>query len=147
MDSDRKSRPQVVLVARTFVKDPTQGILLVKRSRTDKNNPGKWECPGGKVDKGQTVPLALEREVLEETGLLVHPTLMLAHTDGYIIPDGKYAGLPYLVLFNVCTVVGGTLALSNEHEEYAWTNYDRILDFDLTKEVHKAAIVLESHLR
>ena len=147
MDPDRLSRPQVVLVARTFVKHPEHGILLMKRSREDRNNPGKWECPGGKVEMGQTVPHALEREVMEEAGLLVQPTLLLAHTDGYIIPDGKYAGLPYLVLFNVSSVIGGELTLSHEHEESVWTTYDQIHNYDLTNEVKKAAIILESHLR
>ena len=32
---------------------------------------GDWEFPGGRVEEGETIPHALEREVFEETGITV----------------------------------------------------------------------------
>ena len=44
-------------------------ILLVRRARDP--GLGKWGLPGGFVDPGETVEEALQREILEETGLNV----------------------------------------------------------------------------
>lgn len=44
-------------------------LLLVKRAREPQR--GLWSIPGGRVEPGETLAVALEREVLEETGLAV----------------------------------------------------------------------------
>lgn len=90
---------------------------------------------------------ALEREVLEETGLLVEPISRSVTYQSYILPAGKYKGLPYIVLFGLARVVGGRLKLSEEHDGHAWFTFDELLDQELTLQVRKAAIVLESQLR
>lgn len=47
-----------------------EGRLLVVRRR---NPPaaGRWSIPGGRVESGESLPAAAEREVAEETGLRV----------------------------------------------------------------------------
>lgn len=61
---DRKSRPQVVLVNKALVLDGKGKVLLIKRSQDDTYMSGKWELPGGKLESGQDITNALEREVL-----------------------------------------------------------------------------------
>ncbi len=139
-------RPRVVLVNRCFVLRDDGRQLIVKRCAMDRNNPDKWEVPGGKLDSGQDLVHALEREVIEETGLLVEPIHRTAFVDSYTIGDGAYKGLPYIVLFSVTRIVGGELALSEEHSAYKWVTYDELLSFELTQEVKKAAIILKQYL-
>lgn len=141
-----ESRPRVVLVNRCFVKRDDGKLLVIKRSPTDKNNAEKWEVPGGKVDEGQDLANAQEREVMEETGLLVEPTERLAFVVSYVIGTGQYVGLPYVALFSITRLVGGNFVLSEEHTDHAWPSYNELLAYDLTHEVRKAAIVLKSHL-
>ncbi len=46
------------------------GALLLVRRGTDPGR-GRWTVPGGRVEPGEPVAAAVEREVLEETGLSV----------------------------------------------------------------------------
>jgi 8-oxo-dGTP pyrophosphatase MutT (NUDIX family) len=142
----RKERPQVVLVNRCFVKHPKKGLLIIKRSLECGHNPGLWEVPGGKLDKGQALVDAQEREVMEETGFLVKPVHQLVFADSYIIGEGQYKGLPYIGLFSITEIIGGTLKLSEEHTEHAWVRYLEMLAYELVPQVRKASIVLKEHL-
>lgn len=144
--SKASERPRIVLVNRCFIVREDELLLIVKRSSSDTNNAGKWEVPGGKLDKGQDLGYAQEREVLEETGLLVKQVNPLVFPDSYVIRKGKYKGLTYVVLFSVTRLLSGNFALSEEHTDYAWVTYNEMLTYDLTRMVKKAAIALKSHL-
>jgi 8-oxo-dGTP diphosphatase len=146
--TNKESRPQIVLVNRCFVLNDDKKILLIRRAAADSYMPGCWECPGGKLDQGQDLTQAREREVLEETGLLVTLVQPLVYADSYVIGDGnKYVGLPYICLFGVAKLVGGNLKISHEHSDYAWVDYDDVLSYELTPETRKASIILKGHLK
>ncbi len=147
MDLVHPNQPEVLLVARAFItRAQDNKLLFTKRSLIDPRHPGLWECPGGKVDPGENMASALLREVAEETGLIIECLHASAFVDGYLIQDGKYEGMQYEAHFNVCTVTGGTLALSHEHEDHAWLTHAESLDLHLTPEVRVATIALRKHL-
>jgi len=51
------------------VHDRAGRLLLIRRGRPPSQ--GRWSLPGGRVEAGETLAQAVEREVLEETGLAV----------------------------------------------------------------------------
>ncbi|MBI2958748.1 MAG: Nudix family hydrolase [Betaproteobacteria bacterium] len=56
-------------------------VLLARRPRTTVYG-GYWECPGGKVEHGESIAQALERELSEELGLAlgtVYPWITRVH--------------------------------------------------------------------
>ena len=58
------------LTVRGLVKKDNK-ILILRRHPKSRNNPHKWELPGGKVDPGEFFDTALIREFKEETDLEV----------------------------------------------------------------------------
>jgi 8-oxo-dGTP diphosphatase len=45
-------------------------LLLIRRGKPPRY--GSWSLPGGRIRPGESARAAVEREVLEETGLIVH---------------------------------------------------------------------------
>jgi len=58
--------PRVAIGAIVFKGD---GVLLVRRAQPPSE--GVWAIPGGRVEIGETLQQAAEREVLEETGITI----------------------------------------------------------------------------
>jgi 8-oxo-dGTP pyrophosphatase MutT (NUDIX family) len=101
-----------VTVARALVESDGR-VLLVRRAAWD-TLPGRWELPGGKVDRGERLRVALAREVEEETGLMIARARRLSARD-VISPRGRN------VREHVFTAAAiGTVTLSREHDAYAW---------------------------
>jgi 8-oxo-dGTP diphosphatase len=59
----------VVACVGAVVHDPAGRLLLIQRGREPAR--GSWSLPGGRVEPGESPEQAVEREVLEETGLRV----------------------------------------------------------------------------
>lgn len=56
---------KINVVGAVIVRD---GLVLCAQRGMHKNQPGKWEFPGGKVEAGEYPEVALQREILEELG-------------------------------------------------------------------------------
>lgn len=84
-------------------------ILLQKRADTN-----MWGLPGGMMNLGETAPQSLVREFLEETGLEVRVTKLLAvHSDFHITWASGDQAQPIGITFLV-EKVGGKLDIHDE---------------------------------
>ncbi len=70
-------------------------ILLGLRSGS--HGAHKWSLPGGHLDIGEEISVCASREVLEETGLQVHPYCMRPYTFNNYINEEE--GLHYVTVF------------------------------------------------
>lgn len=132
------NRPKILLVVRAVIVDGGK-VLLIKRSRDDRWEPGKWEIPGGKLDSGQSVLEVVQREVKEESGLGIRVTRseIFTFADKRAIRSGKYKGYYYLALIFKTNDFRGKLRLGPEHEDSKWVTLKEALDLKLTEETKK----------
>lgn len=90
--------------------ESAQGLLMVKHQKGEKIY---WMLPGGGVDFGEPAKQAVERELLEETGLQVEAQEFLFACES-IAPDQSRHGL-HLVFRG--RVLGGQLAVGVEPDQ------------------------------
>lgn len=77
----RSTEPKLVHVAVAIIED-AQARTLVARRQQGKHLAGLWEFPGGKVETGENVFHALQRECLEEIGITIstaRPLIRITH--------------------------------------------------------------------
>lgn len=106
-------------------------VLLVKRGAPPLQ--GEWSLPGGAVELGETLRAATEREVLEETGLVVEAGAVLEVFDR-IIPgaDGR-PQYHYVLVDFLCRVTGGELQAGGDAAEVAWASQEELEKYKLEK--------------
>lgn len=129
--------PKAIIVCRGLLKRNGK-VLLLHRTGDQGYNPDKWELPGGKIEFGEDLNAAIEKEVLEETGLLVKITSPSAFVEAKTNVIGKYKGIFYLEIVSRVKIISGTIRISPEHSEYRWINHHHVFDYDLSLEAKKA---------
>lgn len=100
------------------VRDDRGAVLLHRRA-----DDGRWSLPAGAIDPGETPARAVEREVREETGLLVEAREVLGVFGGpecrHTYPNGDET--EYTVIVFGCRTVGGELqAKDGEATEFEY---------------------------
>lgn len=98
-------------------------VLLVQRG----NAPyiGMWCIPGGRVRYGETLQQAAEREILEETSIIIKAKQPV-YTFEIIEPEGADHPLHYVVIDLEADYVSGELAPNDDAQDAKWFAKDEI---------------------
>lgn len=95
------------------------------------------DFPGGKIQEGEaqdgnatSLMLALQREVIEETGLKIDvgsPFVVWYHE--FPKESRNYPKVVYLVAFK-CKYISGDIKLSEEHNQFRWVDKNNYIEVD-----------------
>jgi 8-oxo-dGTP diphosphatase len=130
MNEIRKVIPAVSVAV---VRDNT--VLLVKRARQPSQ--GLYAFPGGKVEAGEMLEQAVQRELLEETGLRAEAYQPLRE----ILIDGRSENHPvdyHLTVFGAA-YAGGEAHASDDAETAAFYTLEDMADLPLAGSVLSVA--------
>jgi 8-oxo-dGTP diphosphatase len=118
------SHPQLAVSAAIFRDDK---ILLVRRARPPAK--GFYSLPGGRVEFGETLHAALQREVDEETGLTIEIVGLAGWRE--VLP-GTSGGGHYLIMSFAARSTFGEPVLNEELDDFRWSAPDALGDLQLT---------------
>jgi len=110
-------------------------VLLVKRKYPPKK--GKWAIPGGSVNLGESLQAAAEREVMEETGLIIEAKKPI-YTFDLIERDSKGDVVFHYVIVDLfAEYVSGDLHPADDVSDARWFNPDDIEGLDISDNTKK----------
>ena len=106
-------------------------VLLVRRA----NEPlkGEWSLPGGAVECGETLQVAIAREVREETGLDVEVGPMVDVLDRIRFDAAGRVLFHYVLVDFLCRPNGGMLACASDATDVAWAGVMELSQYGLAE--------------
>ena len=98
--------------------------LIARRSTGSSEVLGKWEFPGGKVEKDETEEHAIEREIKEEFEMDIKAVKYLTNN------VCEYPSKTIDLRLYECKYLSGDFHL-HDHSEYKFVNKNEIINYDL----------------
>ncbi len=122
------TQPQVAVGAFVF---KNGRVLLVRRGHPPAR--GLWAIPGGRMKLGETLQEATEREILEETGLVVR-ALEPVYTFDVIERDGDdRIRYHYVIVDLAAEYVSGSLQPGDDALEARWVTPEEMETLDVSR--------------
>lgn len=118
---------KIVVAVGAVVLDKEGRVLLVKHVEEKRGGFwfGKWICPGGRLETGETLTAGVQREIREETSLEVETSGKAVVFDR-IVKNGSKTRLHVIYVDFVAKVVGGELKASSDVGVARWFSMEEL---------------------
>ena len=115
------------MVAVGAVIEDGEGRILLVKHVAERGGfwQGKWICPGGGLELGETIEEGILREVREETNLEVRLTIPLVPFDR-IVKEGGETRLHVIYIDYLAELVGGELKAASDVGEAIWVRKEEL---------------------
>ena len=129
---------QIVVLVATALIEKNGKYLVLKRSKNNLTNVGRWQFPEGKIKFGEGLINALKREVEEETNLVVVDAKLFG-IHSCILKEGYGVFRMYRTIFRCKTL--GKLKLSEDHDDYKWVGKKDLNKLSFIDNFHPGNII------
>jgi 8-oxo-dGTP pyrophosphatase MutT (NUDIX family) len=151
-----KNKAHYVVATGIVVRDGK--YLIAKRASWEKNSPGKWTVPGGKLEVKEyssrqtdtpdgkqwynVIEGLVRREIREETNIEIRNI-------GYVtsLVFFRSEGIPTLVISLYAEYDSGDIKLCDALSEYAWVSLEEAKNYDLIDGIFHELEILNKHLK
>lgn len=105
-------------------------VFVMKRGEKAKNERGKWDFPGGAVEFGETLAVAIKREIQEEFEIDIDVNELLGVVDHIIEAEGQHWVAPTFI----CSIASGSPRITEPDKcsEIGWFTFDEVEKLPLT---------------
>lgn len=97
-------------------------VLLVLRGKEP--NANQWAIPGGRLRLGETLQQAAEREIREETGIVVKAGEVIYHFEHIVRDDAGKVSFHYVVLDVQADYIAGEPVAGDDALDARWVRLD-----------------------
>jgi len=115
-------------------------VLLIKRAQEP--NKGFWSFPGGRIELGETIFEAVQREVFEETGCTVEPEKVFQVYDWITRDDSGEIKFHYVVNYVRCSYRSGEARATSDASDVRWVAEPDIADLTMHPFARETALRL-----
>jgi len=95
-------------------------VLLVRRGQAPSE--GLWSIPGGKVELGESLQRAVEREIFEETGITIHANEPIYTFDLVERDDAGRVKYHYVIVDLIADYVEGEIQAGDDAIDARWVS-------------------------
>jgi 8-oxo-dGTP diphosphatase len=129
--SDSRQYPERPIVGVGGVVVDEGKVVLIRRKYEPLK--GHWSLPGGMVEVGEPLETALQREMLEETGLVVEVGPVIEVFDRITRDQDDRVRYHYVLIDYLCWPVSGVLRAGSDVDAAIWADPDSLSGYALTE--------------
>lgn len=124
----RKIASRPIATVGALIHDGAGKLLMVRTHKWS----DLWGIPGGKIKRGEPSHYALQREILEETALIIDEIRFVLVQD--CIDSTEFMRPEHFILLNyIARACSTNVTLNDEAEEFRWLTPAEALEFDLNQ--------------
>ncbi len=113
--------PRAAVGAVVFKNDK---VLLVRRGRPPAR--GQWAIPGGNIKLGETLQQAAEREILEETGIVIRAGDPIYTFDAVVRDETGAIQFHYIIIDLAAEYLDGDPRPGDDADDVKWLDADAL---------------------
>jgi ADP-ribose pyrophosphatase YjhB (NUDIX family) len=133
----KREYPEVPIVGVGAIVRDGERVLLVRRNKQPAR--GLWTFPGGAVELGEPVEVAVRREVREETGLEIEVERVALVIDRIERDEEGLVRYHYVIVDYLARPAGGSLAAGDDADGALWATLADLDRLEMTEPAREIA--------
>lgn len=120
-------------------------VLLIRR----RNAPdiGRWSFPGGKIDFGEPILEATQREIMEEAAVQAEALQVVTAVDAHDIGSDGELRQHYILIAVACKWLGGEACAGDDALEAKWFDLSQLAHIELARSFDVQTVAVQAYQR